>query len=195
MLLRSQAYLRAEVDDINLGLEHFYGRFNVVHTRIISSGVMYKHLHGDRYIAHLSSDKRLPSPGGTYCPFSETWRSHRLRGTRLHSSRREQKSHHARPYYPRWSVVPALDDASKASSSSARRRRQRCESTTSLGHQSWRLRGHRLPTILAPYLSVAEGRRPTDSLVEGCRRSDARGHLCSSSAMIGILIRMLIRLF
>ncbi|KAF5374969.1 hypothetical protein D9758_000509 [Tetrapyrgos nigripes] len=31
--------LRSEVDDINLGLEHFYGDFNVVHSRLISSGI------------------------------------------------------------------------------------------------------------------------------------------------------------
>jgi len=30
---------RSEVDDINLGLEHFYGQFDVVHTRLISSGI------------------------------------------------------------------------------------------------------------------------------------------------------------
>ncbi|KAJ7708943.1 hypothetical protein B0H17DRAFT_1031304 [Mycena rosella] len=30
---------RSEVDDINLGLEHFYGDFNVVHTQLISSGI------------------------------------------------------------------------------------------------------------------------------------------------------------
>lgn len=34
-------YDRSEVDDINLGLEHFYGDFNVVHTRLISSGVSW----------------------------------------------------------------------------------------------------------------------------------------------------------
>lgn len=28
-----------EVDDINLGLEHFYGKFNVVHAQLISSGI------------------------------------------------------------------------------------------------------------------------------------------------------------
>ena len=27
------------MDDINLGLQHFYGDFNVVHARLISSGV------------------------------------------------------------------------------------------------------------------------------------------------------------
>ncbi|PFH52328.1 hypothetical protein AMATHDRAFT_57399 [Amanita thiersii Skay4041] len=31
--------LRSEVDDINLGLEHFYGDFNVVHAWLIASGV------------------------------------------------------------------------------------------------------------------------------------------------------------
>ncbi|KAJ7755057.1 hypothetical protein DFH07DRAFT_500073 [Mycena maculata] len=35
---------RSEVDDINLGLEHFYGDFNVVHARLISSGVRKNHL-------------------------------------------------------------------------------------------------------------------------------------------------------
>ncbi|KAK2461500.1 hypothetical protein APHAL10511_005963 [Amanita phalloides] len=31
--------VRSEVDDINLGLEHFYGDFNVVHAWLISSGI------------------------------------------------------------------------------------------------------------------------------------------------------------
>ncbi|KAH9929725.1 uncharacterized protein B0H18DRAFT_995942 [Fomitopsis serialis] len=31
--------LRSEVDDINLGLQHFFGDFNVVHARLISSGI------------------------------------------------------------------------------------------------------------------------------------------------------------
>lgn len=30
---------RSEIDDINLGLEHFYGDFNVVHAQLISAGV------------------------------------------------------------------------------------------------------------------------------------------------------------
>src|SRR6201996_8927343 len=37
--VRREHYCRSEVDDINLGLEHFYGDFNVVHARLISSGV------------------------------------------------------------------------------------------------------------------------------------------------------------
>ncbi|KZT72959.1 hypothetical protein DAEQUDRAFT_722595 [Daedalea quercina L-15889] len=31
--------LRSEVDDINLGLQHFYGDFNVAHARLVSSGI------------------------------------------------------------------------------------------------------------------------------------------------------------
>ncbi|KAF8347040.1 S-adenosyl-L-methionine-dependent methyltransferase, partial [Amanita rubescens] len=31
--------LRSEVDDINLGLEHFYGDFNVVHASLVGSGI------------------------------------------------------------------------------------------------------------------------------------------------------------
>jgi SAM-dependent methyltransferase len=33
--------LRSEVDDINLGLEHFYGDFNVVHAWLIASGIRH----------------------------------------------------------------------------------------------------------------------------------------------------------
>jgi len=36
--------LRSEVDDINLGLEHYYGDFNVVHVRLVSSGVSHRFL-------------------------------------------------------------------------------------------------------------------------------------------------------
>jgi len=49
--------LRSEVDDINLGLEHFYGDFNVVHARLISAGITdYPTL-----IDHVS---RVLRPGG-----------------------------------------------------------------------------------------------------------------------------------
>ncbi|THH19383.1 hypothetical protein EW146_g1781 [Bondarzewia mesenterica] len=34
---------RSEVDDINLGMQHFYGDFNVVHARLISSGIRDYH--------------------------------------------------------------------------------------------------------------------------------------------------------
>ncbi|KAF8272986.1 hypothetical protein EI94DRAFT_1717155 [Lactarius quietus] len=47
----------SEVDDINLGLQHFYGDFNVVHARLISSGIKdYPSL-----IDHISQCLR---PGG-----------------------------------------------------------------------------------------------------------------------------------
>ncbi|PPQ90946.1 hypothetical protein CVT25_008257 [Psilocybe cyanescens] len=38
----------SEVDDVNLGLEHFYGDFNVVHARLISSGIKDYHLLVDQ---------------------------------------------------------------------------------------------------------------------------------------------------
>ncbi|TFK77503.1 S-adenosyl-L-methionine-dependent methyltransferase [Pluteus cervinus] len=48
---------RSEVDDINLGLEHFYGDFDVVHARLIASGIRdYASL-----IDHIS---RVLRPGG-----------------------------------------------------------------------------------------------------------------------------------
>ncbi|KAG6333269.1 hypothetical protein ID866_5821 [Astraeus odoratus] len=37
------ANCRSEVDDINLGLEHFYGDFNVVHIQLIASGIRDYH--------------------------------------------------------------------------------------------------------------------------------------------------------
>ncbi|CAA7264772.1 unnamed protein product [Cyclocybe aegerita] len=49
--------LRSEVDDINLGLEHFYGDFNVVHARLISSGIKDYHLLVDQI-------SRVLRPGG-----------------------------------------------------------------------------------------------------------------------------------
>jgi hypothetical protein len=39
---------RSEVDDINLGLEHFYGDFNVVHLRLICTGVSVASSAGSR---------------------------------------------------------------------------------------------------------------------------------------------------
>ncbi|KAH7922843.1 S-adenosyl-L-methionine-dependent methyltransferase [Leucogyrophana mollusca] len=67
--LSMPANCRSEVDDINLGLEHFYGDFNVVHVQLISSGV--KDYHG--LIEHISHVLR---PGGlidlTEFPFSFT---------------------------------------------------------------------------------------------------------------------------
>ncbi|KAL4077513.1 S-adenosyl-L-methionine-dependent methyltransferase [Scleroderma citrinum] len=43
---------RSEVDDINLGLEHFYGDFNVVHVGFIASGIRDYHTMIDQ-ISHV----------------------------------------------------------------------------------------------------------------------------------------------
>ncbi|KAL4067303.1 hypothetical protein V8B97DRAFT_2025140 [Scleroderma yunnanense] len=43
---------RSEVDDINLGLEHFYGDFNVVHAQLISAGIRDYHSMVDQ-ISHV----------------------------------------------------------------------------------------------------------------------------------------------
>ena len=54
---------RSEVDDINLGLEHFYGDFNVVHAQLISSGVgshfFQPYRNGLCTCDHLVLDQRL----------------------------------------------------------------------------------------------------------------------------------------
>lgn len=49
--------LRSEVDDLNMGLEHFYGDFNVVHAWLITSGIK----DYDRLIDEISHVLR---PGG-----------------------------------------------------------------------------------------------------------------------------------
>jgi hypothetical protein len=48
---------RSEVDDINFGLEHFYGEFNVVHCRLISSGVR-------DYAGLIDQASHILRPGG-----------------------------------------------------------------------------------------------------------------------------------
>jgi len=49
--------LRSEVDDINLGLEHFYGDFNVVHAWLVGSGIK----DYERLVDQIS---RVLRPGG-----------------------------------------------------------------------------------------------------------------------------------
>jgi len=48
---------RSEIDDINLGLEHFYGDFDVVHARLISSGIQ-------DYAALVEQVARVTRPNG-----------------------------------------------------------------------------------------------------------------------------------
>jgi SAM-dependent methyltransferase len=45
--------LRCEVDDLNLGLDHFYGDFDVVHARLIASGVRNSY-RAHAYVTHLA---------------------------------------------------------------------------------------------------------------------------------------------
>jgi len=50
---------RSEVDDINLGLEHFYGDFNVVHAGLISSGIK-------NYMNLIDQISHVLRPGGLF---------------------------------------------------------------------------------------------------------------------------------
>ncbi|KDQ21624.1 hypothetical protein BOTBODRAFT_26057 [Botryobasidium botryosum FD-172 SS1] len=50
---------RIEVDDINLGLEHFYGQFDLVHARLISSGIKDYHSLVDQI-------SQIVRPGGLF---------------------------------------------------------------------------------------------------------------------------------
>ncbi len=44
------------MDDINLGLQHFYGEFNVAHARLVASGVRaYLLFTFDSILSHLGS--------------------------------------------------------------------------------------------------------------------------------------------
>ncbi|KAE9409255.1 hypothetical protein BT96DRAFT_806961 [Gymnopus androsaceus JB14] len=83
--------LRSEVDDINLGLEHFYGDFNVVHARLISSGI--KDYEG--LVNHISMVLR---PGGLidlmefdFHAYDEHYQRIELETSRI-----------AGPWWPRW---------------------------------------------------------------------------------------------
>ncbi|PVF99500.1 S-adenosyl-L-methionine-dependent methyltransferase [Serendipita vermifera] len=48
---------RFEVDDVNLGLEHFYGQYDVVHARLISSGIK-------NYRTMMEEAEKCLKPGG-----------------------------------------------------------------------------------------------------------------------------------
>ncbi|EGO05266.1 hypothetical protein SERLA73DRAFT_82854 [Serpula lacrymans var. lacrymans S7.3] len=84
---------RSEVDDINFGLEHFYGKFDVVHSKLISSGVEdYQNLIDK--ISHIlrpgglidvsefafvfygrDKEKLSPPPGTVQPPWAPLWMS------------------------------------------------------------------------------------------------------------------------
>jgi len=100
---------RSEVDDINLGLEHFYGDFNVVHAQLISSGVrsslviirdflfskkiQIKDFHN--LINHLS---RVLRPGGLIILIEWDFHSYDVNHRRIDVGTHELKA----PWWPRW---------------------------------------------------------------------------------------------
>ncbi|KAF8220782.1 S-adenosyl-L-methionine-dependent methyltransferase [Tricholoma matsutake] len=82
---------RSEVDDINLGLEHFYGDFNVVHARLISSGIK-------DYAALIDQVSRVLRPGGMILMVE--WDFHGYDGNRNQiQAGTDQLSS---PWFPRW---------------------------------------------------------------------------------------------
>ncbi|KIK70473.1 hypothetical protein GYMLUDRAFT_32497 [Collybiopsis luxurians FD-317 M1] len=83
--------LRSEVDDINLGLEHFYGDFNVVHARLISSGI--KDYEG--LINHISMVLR---PGGLIDIMEFDFHVY----DEYHQRIELETSRIAEPWWPRW---------------------------------------------------------------------------------------------
>jgi len=92
-----KVFHRSEVDDINLGLEHFYGDFNVVHARLISSGITdYPGL-----INHVS---RVLRPGGLI-EFSEfDFHFYDVNKQRIEPS----TNCFAAPWLPRWMAFTGL---------------------------------------------------------------------------------------
>ena len=75
---RNHSY-RSEVDDINLGLEHFYGDFNVVHVGFIATGVRFLE-NGAHFLDSYSAlilDPKLPLHDRSNKPCPPTGRSNR----------------------------------------------------------------------------------------------------------------------
>ncbi|KAG5647661.1 hypothetical protein DXG03_008384 [Asterophora parasitica] len=82
---------RSEVDDINLGLEHFYGDFNVVHAQLISSGIKdYQNL--------INQISHVVRPGGL--AILVEWDFHAYDKNRQRISL--NTSEVAGPWWPRW---------------------------------------------------------------------------------------------
>ncbi|KAG8219411.1 hypothetical protein J3R82DRAFT_333 [Butyriboletus roseoflavus] len=101
----------SEVDDINLGLEHFYGDFNVVHCQLISSGIRdYQGLIN--HISHVlrpgglvevtefpfsfaGFDKQqiLPPAGSFHPPWTPLWMSYANRAVKQRGGDADASSH------------------------------------------------------------------------------------------------------
>lgn len=88
---------RSEVDDINLGLEHFYGDFNVVHARLLSSGI--KDYHG--LIDQIS---RVLRPGGLVNILEFDFHAYDANHRRIEVD----TSTVAGPWWPRWLAFAEL---------------------------------------------------------------------------------------
>ncbi|GLB35760.1 putative methyltransferase [Lyophyllum shimeji] len=82
---------RSEVDDINLGLEHFYGDFNVVHAQLIASGIRDFH----NLINQIS---RVLRPGGLIILIEWDFHSYDIDRQRITVGTHELKG----PWWPRW---------------------------------------------------------------------------------------------
>ncbi|KAF5385302.1 hypothetical protein D9615_001170 [Tricholomella constricta] len=82
---------RSEVDDINLGLEHFYGDFNVVHAQLIASGI--KDFHN--LIDHIS---RVIRPGGLIILIEWDFACYDMNHQLVEVGTHELKA----PWWPRW---------------------------------------------------------------------------------------------
>ncbi|KAG6846091.1 hypothetical protein H0H87_006455 [Tephrocybe sp. NHM501043] len=82
---------RSEVDDINLGLEHFYGDFNVVHAQLISSGIK-------DYANLLDQATKVLRPGGLAIFVEWDFDAYTVDCERIKLSTHEIRE----PWWPRW---------------------------------------------------------------------------------------------
>ncbi|KAG6911375.1 hypothetical protein DXG01_001046 [Tephrocybe rancida] len=81
----------SEVDDINLGLEHFYGDFNVVHSQLISSGIK------DFYTL-IDQITKVLRPGGLAIIVEWDFHAYTPNHERIVLNTHEIKE----PWWPRW---------------------------------------------------------------------------------------------
>lgn len=100
---------RSEVDDINLGLEHFYGDFNAVHAQLIASGVSI-HFHiGPRttyfsdtqikdYAGLIDQISRVLRPGGLIVILEWDFHAYDVNHKRIDLGTHQLGP----PWWPRW---------------------------------------------------------------------------------------------
>ncbi|EAU92279.1 hypothetical protein CC1G_00498 [Coprinopsis cinerea okayama7 len=83
--------LRCEMDDVNLGLQHFFGRFDVVHARLLSSGIK-------DYQLLIENIARTLRPGGLVELQEYDFHIYDCNRRRFELSTNEL----APPWWPRW---------------------------------------------------------------------------------------------